>query len=93
MTPTRLVARPQERDGAVDATAHRDRDPVGRGRRDEHLRERVRERVGGQRLARHRGRLQQRQPCERPSKPGRVGVENPVTLDGEPHECEVAPAR
>ena len=55
--------------------------------------ERVRKRVGGERLARHRGGLEQRQPGERPRQPGRVGFDDPVAVDREPHECELGPAR
>ena len=44
-------------------------------------RERVRERVDGERLAGHGGGLEQRQPGERPGQAGRVGLDDPVAVD------------
>ena len=58
----------------------------------EHLRERIRERVGSERLARHSGRLQQRQPGERPGHPGGVGLDDTVVVDRKPHDCELLTA-
>jgi hypothetical protein len=51
--PDRLRACPEERDGAVDAAAHRDRHPLGVGRRAEDAAQRRRERVHGERLTAH----------------------------------------
>ena len=61
----RVRGRTQERDGAVDAAAHRDRDAARRRRCREHRRDRVRERVGGERLAGHGRGLEQREADER----------------------------
>ena len=91
--PDRLRPGAQQRDGAVDAAAHRDGDPFRIRRGGEDLGERVRERVGGERLARHGRGLEQRQPGERPREPGRVRVDDPVAVDREPHECELGPTR
>ena len=43
--------------------------------------DRVRERVGGERLAGHGGRLEQRQPGEVALEPGRVGRDDPLAVD------------
>ena len=92
MTPSRLGAR-EERDGAVDASAHRHGDPPRRrGRGAEHLGDRVRDRIGWERLARHRGRLEEGQTRERALHPGRVRLDDPVAVDDEPRErVRVAP--
>ena len=87
--PDRLRPRPQQRDRAVDAAAHRDRDPARVGLGTEDLAERVRERVGGEGLTRDRGGLEQREPVERALEPGRVGGDDPVAVDREPHEREL----
>ena len=89
----RLRPGAEQRDGAVDAAAHRNRDPAGIGRGGEDLGERVRERVGSERLAGDRGRLEQRQAGERPRQSRRVGFDDPVAVDGEPHECKLGSAR
>ena len=65
VTPSACRPGAQQRDGAVDAAAHRDGDALGMRLRAEDLRERVRERVDGQRLAADRRSLEQRQPVER----------------------------
>ena len=91
--PDRLRPGPQQRDGAVDAAAHRDRDPARVGLGAEDLRERVRERVGGERLPGDGGGLEQRQAGERPLEPGRVGLDDPVAVDDEPHERELLAPR
>src|SRR5690606_33492832 len=54
----------EQRDGTVDPTAHRYRDPRGIGSCRDGGPERVRERVGRERLPGHGGRLEQRQPGE-----------------------------
>ena len=72
----------QERDGAVDAAAHRDRDPArARAPAREDGRDRVRERVGGERLAGDGGRLEQRQADERALEARSVGLDDPVAVD------------
>ena len=55
--------------------------------------ERIRERVGGKRLARHGGRLEQRQPGEGAVEAGRVGRDDPVAVDRQPDERELVAAR
>ncbi len=77
--------RPQEGDGAVDAAAHRDRRASGAPPGPEDGPERVRERVDGERLAADRGRLEQRQPLQRPVEPGRVRLDDAVAVDEQPH--------
>ena len=64
----------------------------GRGAAREHGRDRVRERVGGERLAGHRGCLEQRQPDEERSRPGASASTMPVALDDQPHGCIVLAA-
>ena len=88
----RLRAGPEHGDRAVDAAAHRDRDTVGVGRGAKDLRQRVRERVGRERLPGHGGRFEQRQPVERAGDSGRVGLDDPVVLDDEPDEGKLAAA-
>ena len=56
----RVLPRPQERDGAVHAAAHRHGHALRRVRRGEDGPERVRERVHGEGLTADRGRLEQR---------------------------------
>ena len=74
-----------ERDGAVDAAAHRDRDATrgGRGARDAGP-SALATRIRGQRLAGHGRRLEQRQPDERARHPRRVGLDDPVAVHDEP---------
>ena len=83
----------QQRDGAVDATAHRHCNAPGIRSLPDGRPDRVRERVGRQRLARHRGCLQQREPPEVASQPGRIRVDDPVAVDAKPHERPFAVAR
>ncbi len=89
----RLRAGAEERDGAVDAAAHRYGDAVRIGRRPEDRAERVRERVHGELVAADGGRLQQRQTGERPIEPLGVGTDDAVAVDGEPHQPPLAAAR
>ena len=84
---------PQQRDGAVDAAAHRDGRAVRIGRRGDHRPDRVRERVGRERLAGHGGSLEQRQPDEVALEPGRVGGDDPLPVDAQPDGGPVAVAR
>ena len=70
------------------ATATRSGSAVGA----EHLRERVCERVGRERLTGHGGRLEQCQAGERPGQAGRVRLDDPVAVDLEPHERELLAA-
>ena len=85
--------RAQQRDGAVDTAAHRHRYAIGIGRRPKELAERIGKRIGRERLAGHRRRLQQRQACEWALQPFRVGVNDPVSIDGEPNKRDVAVPR
>ena len=87
-----MLAGAEERDRAVDPAAHRDGDPLRVRCGAEHLRERVRERVGRERLARHGRSLEQRQSRERPLEPGRVRGDDPVTVDRQPDERELLAA-
>ena len=90
--PDRSRARAQQRDRAVDAAAHRDRDAPGRGSRAKHGSDRVRQRVGGQRLATDGGRLEKGEPNEGPLEPRRVGLDDALAVDREPDERELARA-
>jgi hypothetical protein len=79
----------QQSDGAVNTAAHRHCDAVGIRFRPKELAEGVRERVGRERLAGDRCRLEQRQACEWALQPFCVGVDDPVSLDGEPNKRDV----
>ena len=84
----------QERDRAVDAAAHRHRDPAGGGRCAEDRPERVRQRVDRERLAADRGGLEQRQArAGRASRPVGVGIDDPVAVDAQADECPGPVAR
>ena len=87
VTPTACGPGAQQRDGAVDAAAHRDRDARRVGRGAEDRAERVRERVDRERLAADRRRLEQRQPARASRvEPGRVRLDDPVAVDAQPDE-------
>ena len=88
----RLRPRAEQRDGAVDAAAHCDRDPARVRLGPEDRSERVRERVGGERLPGDGGRLEQRQARQRALEARRVGGDDPVAVDREPHERELLAA-
>jgi hypothetical protein len=83
----------QQRDGAVDSAAHGHRDAVGIQLGGEDGAERVRERVGGERLAGDGRRLEQRQSAEVPLEAGRVGVDDAVAAQPQPDERELAVPR
>ena len=89
----RLTPCTVQRDGAVDAAAHRDRDPSGDQLGGEDLAERGGERLDRERLARHAGRLEERQPRERPLEPLGVALDDAVALDGKPDAGPVAVLR
>ena len=55
--------------------------------------DRVRKRIRGERLARHGGRLEQREADERPLETRRVGLDDDVVLDDQPHGGVVLAAR
>ena len=74
----------QERDCAVDAAAHRNRDPARTAGGREDRCDRVGERVGGERLAGDAGGLEQGQAVERPLEAGSVGLDDPVAVDEKP---------
>ena len=89
----RVRARLEQRDGAVDAAAHRDRDAArvaARRGRPARARSRARRR---QRLAADGRRLEQRQPAQVLCDAGRVGVDDPVAVDAQPDERPVVAAR
>ena len=88
-----MLARLQERDRAVDAAAHRDRDSPWIGSGTHRRPERVRERVDRQRLAADRSRLEQRQAAQVLGDAGRICVDDPVAVDAQAHEREVVAAR
>ena len=83
----------EERDRAVDPAAHRYRDASRRGRRGEHGRDRVRERIGGERLAGHGRRLEQREAGQRLLETRRVRLDDDVVLDDQPNGGVVLAAR
>ena len=83
----------EERDGAVDATAHRNGDAARRRGRGEDRRDRVRERVGRERLTRNRGGLEQRETDERPLETGCIGLDDPVAVQRQPHGGVLLAAR
>ena len=83
----------QERNGAVDAAAHRDGDPVGVRVRPEDRPERVGERVDRERLAADGRGLEQRQAGERTVETGRVRLDDPVVLDRQTNERELRASR
>jgi hypothetical protein len=89
----RLRAGAEQCDRAVDAAAHRDRDPLAVRRGAEDATERRRQRVDDQRVASDRRRLEQRQPSEPPLEPVRVGLDDPVPLHRKPHASPLAVAR
>ena len=80
---------PQQRDGAVDAAAHRDRDALRMRVGAEDLRECVRERVDRERLAADGRSLEQRQSLEPALEPGSVRRDDAIAVDREPHEREI----
>ena len=84
---------PQERDRAVHAAAHRDRDPGRIGLGLEDRTDRVRERVDGEPLAADGGSLEQRQADERPLETVGVGLDDPVAVDDEAHAGPLVAAR
>ena len=77
--------RAEERDGAVDAAAHRNGDPARCRLGGERRADRVRECVGRERLAGDGSGLEQRQPLERLRQAGGVGLDDPVAVDEQPH--------
>ncbi len=89
----RVRHRAQQRDGAVDAAAHRDRRAAGTRLGAEHRPERGRERVDRERLAADGRSLEQRQSDEPAVEPFRVRRDDPVAVDGELHRGPVAVAR
>ena len=82
--PDRVWQRPQQRDRAVHAAAHRHGDSARRRRGPEHRPERVRERVHSERLSADGRRLEQGQPCDVALETGRVPLDDPVAVDAQP---------
>ena len=83
----------QERHRAVDSAAHRHRDASRGGRGDEHRGDRIRKRIRGEGLARHRRRLEQREADERPHETRCIGLDDDVVLHDQPHGDVVLAAR
>ena len=88
----RVRNEPQERNGAVDAAAHRHRDARRRRRGAKAGSERVRKRVDSERLAADGSRLDQRQSNDGPLKPWGIGSDDPIALNREPDERELVAA-
>ena len=86
----RLRSGAEQRHRAVDAAAHRDRDPLRVASRPEDRPDRGGERVHGELVAADGGRLEQGQPLERPVEPLGVRRDDPVAVDGEPDEAPLA---
>ena len=86
-------ARPclEQRDGAVDAAAHRDGDALRVAARAHRGADRVCERVDGQRLAADRGGLEQRQPAQVGCDAGRVGVDDRLAVHASRTAAQSAP--
>ena len=90
--PDRVRRRPEQRDGAVDAAAHGDRNPAGVGSGREDRADRIRERVRGEDVARHRRGLEEGEPGERALEARSVSVDDPVAVDEQPHEAVLVAA-
>ena len=82
----------KQRNGAVDAAAHRHGDATRPRRRLEDLGECVRERVDGEGLARDGGGFEQRQPVEGAVQTGCLGLDDPIAVDDQANACPLAPA-
>ena len=89
----RVLARAVERDRAVDAAAHRHRDPIGARGGAERGRDGVRDRIRRERLARNGGRFEEAQPRERALHAGSVRLDDAVALDEKARDGEAVPAR
>src|ERR671924_327484 len=83
----------EQGDRAVDATTHRDGDAGRIGHRTEDRADGCGERIECQRIARHGGRLEQRQTGERALQPVDVGVDDPVAVDAKVRAGPLAAAR
>ena len=83
----------QERDGAVDAAAHRHRGAPRLVLGDEHLPDRGRERLERERDTSNRSGLEQGQPRERAVDTVGVRVDDAVSVHDEPHGGPLAAAR
>ena len=83
----------QQGDRAVDAAAHRDRDPLRVARGADRRPDRVGERVDGERLAAHGRRLEQRQAGEVALEPGCLRGDDRLAVDLELHRGPFAAAR
>ena len=81
--PDGTAPRAEQRHGAVDAAAHRDGD-AGRGRLcPEHLRERARERLDGERLTADGSGFEERQADDGALEPGCIRGGDPLPVDRE----------
>ncbi len=93
VTPIARGPARSKRDRAIDTAAHRDGDALGIRLRAEDLRERVGQRVDGERLAADRRSLEQRQTFERALETRCVRGDDVLAFDGEPDERELGAAR
>src|SRR5262249_32275668 len=84
---------PEQRDRAVDASAHRHGDAIQLGSSVEDLTERRRERLDRERLAVDGRGLEQGQPHERTIEPWCVGSDDALALDRKPCGSPLATAR
>ena len=80
----RVRQRAEQRDGTVDAAAHRNSHASGRRLGAEDRPERVRERVDGERLASDRRCLEKRQSSEVAVESWCVRLDNPIAVDAQP---------
>ena len=89
----RLRCGAQERNRAVDASAHRDCGPPRARLGAEDRPERVRERVARKGVAADRGRFEQGQPLERTLEPGRIRLDDAIVVDEQANRRPFAAAR
>jgi hypothetical protein len=61
-------------------------------RRTEHRPDRVRKRIGGQRLPGNGCSFEQRQPDERPLEPRSIRLDDPITIKSEPDQRKLRTA-
>jgi hypothetical protein len=83
----------EQRNGAVDTAAHRNRDPPGRTWRPKDGPDRVGKGVNSERLAPDRRSLEQRQSNERPIEPRSISLDNALSIEPKPHERKLSATR
>ena len=92
VTPSGVVACAQQRDRAVDAAAHRDRDARGARSSSKHRTERRRQRLDDELLAVHGRSLEHRQPGEVFREPVRIRIDDAIPAHTKSHGGPVAVA-